>query len=647
MGVVYRAYQSSMERSVALKVLSTEFLDDEAFRERFRREGRIAAQLDHPNILPVFEADEVDGQLFIVMRLVDGPTMGDLMSEQGTLRWQRVLEILAPIASALDAAGTAGLVHRDVKPPNILISSGGHPYLADFGLMRTARSSGGMTRGMTRSGEWLGSPDYAAPEHMTDQAYTTAGDIYSLAAVAYHALTGHVAYERMTDLAVLHAHASAPPPKISAWNPELPSELDDVIAWGMAKDARERPASASLLIEELARALRSSEVDAVLVKDGRADTEVGHPNRPRAQHPTTNSVPSAAPPSPARPAAPRHDPENSRALNPGAGDETVAERWAVAPAVNVDAEPDVRRPRIPRPLAALGAVTIVVVSLAVVFTLSDHHASTTARRIERTSFTLRLPSGWKVDTRPTLGTLSLSDNFVAKAPGPITLDAGHLGRPRSGFDPLPAAHEARWATRPQPEHVSLGSIGALRYDATLRSGSSAERTYVVPTTGGYLAMTCRGPERALARLRSACDEVAVTMRARGATAIPPAPSPATARGVAAVMASLRQARETRAPGLTSNSLATRASAAHALAVAHADAARDLAKIAGGPQDRDALRAVRRAVTLLQTDLQSLAAAASDDEQAQYDAERTKIDAGNIALTDALAQLRSAGYRVRE
>ena len=645
MGVVYRAYQSSMERSVALKVLSTEFLDDEAFRERFRREGRIAAQLDHPNILPVFEADEVDGQLFIVMRLVDGPTMGDLMSEQGTLRWQRVLEILAPIASALDAAGTAGLVHRDVKPPNILISSGGHPYLADFGLMRTARSSGGMTRGMTRSGEWLGSPDYAAPEHMTDQAYTTAGDIYSLAAVAYHALTGHVAYERMTDLAVLHAHASAPPPKISAWNPELPSELDDVIAWGMAKDARERPASASLLIEELARALRSSEVDAVLVKDGRADSEVGHPNRPRAQHPTTNSVPSAAPPSPARPAAPRHDPESSRALYPGAGDETVAERWAVAPAVDVDAEPDVRRPRIPRPLAALGAVTIVVVSLAVGVALSGRGEGTTARRMQRTSFTVMLPSVWKLDARPALPSLSLSGSLVARAKGSITLDAGHLAAPRSGVDPLPTVHEARWATRPHPERVLLGSIGALRYDATLRSGSSAERTYVVPTTDGYLAMTCRGPESALARLKAACDEVAGTMRPRGATAVAPAPSPATARGVAAAMTSLRQARTKHAPGLASKSLATRAAAAHALAVAHADAARALAKIAAGPQDRDALLAVRQAVTLLGTDLEGLAAAASGGHRVRYEAARSKIAAADARLTDALAELRSVGYRV--
>ena len=153
----------------------------------------------------MFDADEADGDLFIVMRLVDGPTMGDLIADQGALRWQRVLEILAPIASALDAAAQAGLVHRDVKPQNILISSGGHAYLADFGLMRLARSSGSVTR----AGEWLGSPDYAAPEHMTDQAYTTAGDVYSLAAVAYHALTGHVAYERMSDLAVLHAHASA------------------------------------------------------------------------------------------------------------------------------------------------------------------------------------------------------------------------------------------------------------------------------------------------------------------------------------------------------------------------------------------------------------------------------------------------------
>lgn len=643
MGVVYRAHQTSMDRYVALKVLSAEFLHDEAFRQRFRREGRIASQLDHPNILPVFEADEAEGLLFIVMRLVDGPTMGDLIAEQGALRWQRVIEILAPIASALDAAGGAGLVHRDVKPQNILISSGGHPYLADFGLMRLARSGGGMTRGMTRSGEWLGSPDYAAPEHMTDQNYTAAGDVYSLTAVAFHALTGHVAYDRRNDLAVLHAHASAPRPKISSWNPVAPARLDEVIAWGMATNASERPASASVFMAELAAALRSTPIDPVLVKEAQDNEDGQGPPALHRSGRTTKpfeTVPGHPPTSDVRTVA-----RDTAGRAEAVAGPTVAER---RPSPR-DERPAgrARTSRRLAPAAALmiaGALMIALVAAALADVLGgDENAP--AQRVHRASFNVELPSGWRIDRRPSLRTLALTQSVVARTTPSVVLDAGHLDKPRGGPDPLPIAHAARWARRAQADRVRIGAIGALRYDATLASGLSAERTYVVPTTRGYLAVSCRGPKGALARLRKQCDQVAGTLQLRGARSVPPSPSPVTARGVGDVMQTLDQARAKHAGGLVSGDLRRRARAAQLLGNAHARAASRLADVQPGPQDRRTLGDLKRAVTTTGTNLQRLATAASRGERARYEALRVNIRIQDRELQETMSQLRSARYRI--
>jgi serine/threonine protein kinase len=644
MGIVYRAHQLSMQRAVALKVLSAEFLDDEAFRERFRREGRIAAQLDHPNILPVFEADEAERQLFIVTRLVDGPTMGDLIIEQGALRWQRVLEILAPIASALDAAGGAGLVHRDVKPQNILISSGGHPYLADFGLMRTARQSDGMTRGMTRSGEWLGSPDYAAPEHMTDQAYTAAGDIYSLAAVAYHALTGHVAYERMNDLAILHAHASAPPPKISTWNPNVPQSLDAVIAAGMAKDPAARPATASAFIEELAAALRPSSVAAVLVEDN-LDGDDESPRRPvlqrRRRHPGTEPVTRASPAAAGGSVRPR---------SVGADDLppvplTVVERPRVHPEVSEDAGTD-QSSKLSPVLLFAGSGALIFAVLILAQTILGGSSNPPSRLIQRASYSIELPGGWQVHTTAATSTLNLSQTLTAVMEPALTVNVGRMRKPREGPNPVPAAHAAEWKTQPQADQVRLGGVSALRYDADIKGGLGAERLYVVPTTDGYLAVLCRGPEAALTGLDAQCDRVAATISVHGAQAVTPAPSLATAQGVAAVMARLNRASATDDRDLRTGSATIRVRSARSLAADHLAAAKQLGGVVRGPQDQATLRDLRATLTALGASLTRLANGISDDDAAQYNAARSAVAARQTRLLSVLHRLRSVGYTVQ-
>ncbi len=220
MGVVYEAVQGSLERRVALKVLKPDLADDPAFGDRFRREGRIQAAIEHPNVLDVYEVGEVeDHGLFIAMRLVDGPTLADLL-RAGELSAARTLELLEQVGGALDAAHEAGLVHRDVKPQNILVGDGDHAFLADFGLSKLG------TDPASRSRPTVGTVAYVAPEVVGGQTPGPASDRYAFVATLFHCLTGDVVFPRGSEAAVLFAHAGEPPPRISSRRPELPASLD-------------------------------------------------------------------------------------------------------------------------------------------------------------------------------------------------------------------------------------------------------------------------------------------------------------------------------------------------------------------------------------------------------------------------------------
>jgi serine/threonine-protein kinase len=244
MGIVYQATHLALERKVALKVLSAELTADDAFRERFRREGRIQAALDHAHIVPIFHAGESDYGLFLVMRLVYGATLRDLIIGR-EVDAARALRILAQIADALDTAHQAELVHRDIKPGNILVSAShrDHAYLADFGLTMDTR-----TAGVTRTGALLGTVDYMAPEQVRGERATAATDIYGLTAVLYESLTGRAPFPKPSDLAVMYAHVSDPPPRVTEHRHDIPAALDDVIAKGMAKEQGERFSTALELV---------------------------------------------------------------------------------------------------------------------------------------------------------------------------------------------------------------------------------------------------------------------------------------------------------------------------------------------------------------------------------------------------------------
>jgi CHASE2 domain-containing sensor protein len=253
MGVVYRATQLALERHVALKLIAPDRAADPEFRARFRQESRIAATIEHSNVIPVYEAGEDDGLLYIVMRLVDGADLGRVIDRLGPMSPDRAVDILEQVAGALDAAHGRGLIHRDVKPANVLLTIDEplHAYLTDFGLARQV--TGGTD--MTSPGAWVGTLDYIAPEQLIGGPVDRRADIYSLAAVLFHCLVGTPPYRADNAAATMFAHVSAEPPLASSLRTDLPVALDEVIASGLAKDPDERPQTAGDLARAAAAAV--------------------------------------------------------------------------------------------------------------------------------------------------------------------------------------------------------------------------------------------------------------------------------------------------------------------------------------------------------------------------------------------------------
>jgi len=252
MGEVYRALDTRLGRRVALKLLAPRLSDDESFRERMLRESRIAASLDHPNVVPIYEAGEADGRLFIAMRYVEGTDLKSLLRREGALEPVRALAVATQVADALDAAHALGLVHRDVKPSNVLLDQQGgreHVYLADFGLTQSVTD-----RGPT-DGQLLGTADYVAPEQIRGDEVDGRSDVYALGCLLFEALTGSVPYSGQSDVAVLYAHLEAEPPSASERNPRLPPAIDAVLARAMAKDPDERQTTCRALVDDTRLAL--------------------------------------------------------------------------------------------------------------------------------------------------------------------------------------------------------------------------------------------------------------------------------------------------------------------------------------------------------------------------------------------------------
>jgi serine/threonine protein kinase len=313
MGEVYRAYDTSRGRVVALKRLPLSLAADPTFQARFRAEAALAAKLHEPHVIPIHDFGEIDGQLYIDMRLVEGPDLAHLLTESGPLPAQRAVDIVTQVATALDAAHAAGLVHRDIKPGNVLVvrSEGDLPsdfvYVADFGI---ARALDGSTSGsLTSTGTTVGSLDYVAPERFGSDHGDRRADIYALGCVLYEALTAEKPFPVQGLPAIINAHLNTPPPAPTARRGGLAVGLDAVVARAMAKNPDDRYQSAGALGADARRALDGATVAAgntALPSDVPATPArpVTHGTGQAAAWQASDTDPTTIVPAPIRPAKP-------------------------------------------------------------------------------------------------------------------------------------------------------------------------------------------------------------------------------------------------------------------------------------------------------------------------------------------------------
>ncbi|WP_055402808.1 MULTISPECIES: serine/threonine-protein kinase PknH/PknJ [unclassified Mycobacterium] len=289
MGEVYEAYDTVKDRVVALKLMSEQVSSDDSFRRRMQREARTAGRLQEPHIVPIHDFGEVDGQVFIDMRLIEGRDLGTVLSRTGPLAPPRAVAIVEQVAAALDAAHRAGVIHRDIKPENILLAEGDFAYLVDFGIAAAATDER-----VTKTGAAIGSWNYMAPERFGNDDPTYRVDIYALACLLFECLTGTRPFQTTSLSSLMAAHLAQPVPRPSQRNPAVPAAFDEVIARGMAKD----PGARYLTAGDLAKAA----LHALSTPDQREATELIQHSRHFAPPPPTwfPTPPPWAPPAPPR-----------------------------------------------------------------------------------------------------------------------------------------------------------------------------------------------------------------------------------------------------------------------------------------------------------------------------------------------------------
>jgi hypothetical protein len=635
MGVVYRATQLSLNRTVALKVLATELSEDPTFRERFRREGLLQAAIEHPHIVTVYEAGETEHGLFLAMRMVRGPTLKDRI-QAGNLDQANALRILHAVAEALDAAHEVGLTHRDVKPQNILIGARDHAYLADFGLTNVPDEAAGR---LTGTGQFIGTIDYVSPEQVRGEGATSASDVYALAGVLYECLTGEVPFPRPTEAAALYAHISEPPPKVTDKRSDLPAEIDEVVARGMAKDPDARHPTATELMRDAARSLGTTLAEAgpapPVAGAGRAAATAPSPAAGGAVVDIGETTVTRDIPAPGAPTAPASVPAAGTA--PAAAPPRPAER---APS---------------RGLVLAGAAVLLVVAAVAGVALggsgsSDEEEPQAAlgSSVSAGILDLSFPDDWSRADAAGIEGLRLS-NEIALAPerqrGAL-LAAGTTNG--SGRTLLPGAFLDRLPDEPSGEAVRLGELQAYRYAGLEPEGEAGRLTvYTAPTTEGVATIACQaraGP--AGGEFLTDCERVAATVQLTGAEALPLGPSERYARALTAALADLEDGRTRGTQRLRSaDTPDAQAQAARGLAATYATAAGRLSRAPAGPAEREANQAIVAAVRDIRSGYERLASAAADGNGDAYRSASNAITKGNTRLTRALRELNSLGYDV--
>ncbi len=334
MGVVYRAEELALQRPVALKLILPGHSEDERVRERFRRESKVAAAIDHQNVIPIFDAGEQQGVMYIMMRLVDGVDLRAVIESEGALAPVRAARIVRQVGAALDAAHAHGILHRDVKPSNVLLARRDHAYLTDFGLAKPESS----IDALTRHGTVVARVDYVAPEQLLGQQVDARADVYALGCVLFEAITGVEPFQRAVAEAGLLARLEAPPPSPRSVRPDLPAEFDEVVRRAMARDPDERYPSGGDLGEAAlvaAGALRRARPWSVVATGDAAfaqqDPAAAHASAGQAAAAAGAGAAGAA--AAARTARPGGTSRDAADAPPG-GDEAAAPagalRWAIA-----------------------------------------------------------------------------------------------------------------------------------------------------------------------------------------------------------------------------------------------------------------------------------------------------------------------------
>ncbi|HEY7961044.1 MAG TPA: serine/threonine-protein kinase [Solirubrobacteraceae bacterium] len=645
MGTVYRATQLSLERVVALKVLTAELSADPDFRERFRREGLLQAALDHPHIVTVYEAGEADDRLFLAMRMVEGPTLKDLILRR-QLDDRRTLRLLTQVAEALDAAHAKGLIHRDVKPQNVLVGAGDHAYLADFGLTK-----GSDDAAMTETGQFVGTIDYISPEQARGARATAGSDVYALTAVLCECLTGRVPYVKATEERVLLAHLSEPPPLLSQLRSDLPAALDDVVAQGMAKDAADRPASAGELMLMARRALGA-------VPEGAAPGTSAEATRlrPAAGSPTRTPRTGAG--------AGEHGATRlasaTAAADPGAThltNATVAAGAAAAGAGATAATPGAATSTPTRRGMLVPAVLAAAVLAAALGLLlgggSGGSGANFANSASAGNLELSFPAGWQhLPSAPAIPGLALaqplalaqSGNGQAAGAAAARLLAGEVNA--SGPSLLPATFTAALnGPLPRAAAVRLGALQAYRYSGlSVRGLSGTVTLYAVPTSSGVATVACLGASAA--EPAGQCAQIAATLKLSGASAFGLAPSAAYATALGHTFGTLNSAVSAGAGRLrAASSAAAQATAATALAAAYGSASRALAGLTVSPAVKEVNANLAASLAALGRGYSALAAAARAGDDAAYAQAQHEIGSARASTAKALAALGQAGYAV--
>jgi hypothetical protein len=671
MGVVYEATQLSLDRTVALKLLATNLGDDAAFRERFRREALLQAGIEHPNIVTVYEAGESEHGLFMAMRLVRGPNLKDLIISR-ELDAGRTLRILRPIADALDTAHESGLIHRDIKPQNILVGGRDHAYLADFGLTKVSGE-----KGLTKTGQFVGTLDYISPEQIRGQDATAASDIYALAAVLYECLSGVVPYPKDSEAAVLYAHMSDEAPSVTEARPDLPRELDYVIRRAMAKEPEQRPNTAHEMIVDAERAfdpqtraaikppgplespeeagIRKAEVDvdtrgSSVQESDELRTRIGGPA------PTT----AGQQPDATRLGAP----EGTQVAGAGAtqlgGDATqigtAGGPTQMRPGVDADTASLPRTGDTPTGTptragqispALIAGIAAAALALAVVGFLAGKGGGGGDEQPEGTSsaqsgaITITYPNSWERGQAPSVPGIEFT-NAIAAGPAGQENNRMVTGMvDASGASLLPPAFVKTLGAEPdRKDTVRLGDYQAYRYrDLDPGGFNPALTVYAVPTDKGVATVACTADQAQAARFLPACERAASTLELEGAKPFELGPGREYVERVNQTLGRVQQGRARQLRALkAADTPAQQARAASNLQRAYATSARFLSRSSVSPQVASTNDQIVAALNDVAAGWERVSDGASDADRGDYLAGGRAVKKAEAQLAEALEQL---------